>query len=64
MLMQQDAMVKCGADIRRLLSRCMTLWQEGHVDIPIDAFQSSAKRFPKLPTDKMDKAHIKKYLIA
>lgn len=56
-LLQQDKMIKKGVDICRLVSRQMTSWQEGNIDILIDEFECCAKRFSNSSPIKIDKDH-------
>ena len=42
----------------QILSRRMTLWQEGHIDIFIDEFEHCAKGFSKILPGRMDEAHV------
>ena len=53
-MLQRDIMVKKGTDIRRLLSRCMSLWQEGCIDLLIDEYERCIRRFSKPHLHKMD----------
>ena len=57
-MLQCDIIVKKGIDIRRLLSRRMSLWQEGCIDLLIDEYEHCTRRFSKPHSDKMDEAHI------
>ena len=57
-MLQREIMVKKGTDIQRLLSRRMSLWQEGCIDLLIDEYECCTRRFSKPHLDKMDEAHI------
>ena len=55
-MLQRDIMVKKGTDVRRLLSRRMSLWQEGCIDLLIDEYERCTRRFSKPRSDKMDRS--------
>ena len=43
-MLQRDKMVKKGADICRLVSRHLSSWHDGNIDILIDEFERCVKR--------------------
>lgn len=56
-------MIKKGADIGILVSRHLTSWREGKIDILIDEFERCVKRYSKSSPSKWMKLMLSKFSI-
>ena len=56
-MLQRDAMVKKGTDVRRLLKRRMDAWRAGQIDELMFEAERCAQQLPKPPKNKQGDEH-------